>query len=127
MNRVLVKGALVACLMFLPLTVSAWPVDGYPQTGIRRLEEQRLIAAGEIKGTRQPAGGLWSTDAVDIRLLARPDFSVPAVDPELTAQLVELLGESADRYGVAVLDISDPNQPAYAEYRGDHHQNGQCG
>jgi hypothetical protein len=123
MNRVLAKGALLACLVFLPLTVSAWPVDGYPQTGIRRLEEQRLIAAGEIKGTRQPPGGLWSTDAVDIRLLARPGFSLPAVDPELTAQLVALLGESADRYGVAVLDITDPNQPAYAEYRGDHHQN----
>lgn len=121
------RATLVSCaalaLLLGPLTLWAWPVDGYPQTGIRRLEEQRLIAAGEIKGTRQPAGGLWPTPAVDIRLLQRPDFSLPPVDVVLAEKIVELLGDAAERYGVAVLDLSDPNQPAYAEYRGDYHQN----
>ena len=105
------------------MQLAAWPIDGYPQTGIRRLEEQRLIAAGELKGTRQPPGGLWPTEAVDIRLTSRPDFTLPPVDKVLAGQIVELLGDKADRYGVAVLDLSDPNQPAYAEYRGDYHQN----
>ena len=113
----------LAALLVLPLEVTAWPVDGYPQTGIRRLEEQRLIAAGEIKGTRQPAGGLWPTSEVDIRLLERPGFDLPVRDEGLSAEILKLLGENADRYGVAVLDLSDPNEPAYAEYRGDYHQN----
>lgn len=110
-------------LLLCSMQLAAWPIDGYPQTGIRRLEEQRLIAAGEIKGTRQPPGGLWPTEAVDIRLTSRPDFILPPVDKVLAGQIVELLGDTADRYGVAVLDLSDPNQPAYAEYRGDYHQN----
>ena len=110
-------------LLLSSLSLGAWPVDGYPQTGIRRLEEQRLIAAGEIKGTRQPPGGLWPTVEVDIRLLDQPGLTLPAVDAKLTGQIVELLGDSADRYGVAVLDLSDPNQPTYGEYRGDYHQN----
>lgn len=115
----------VGMTLFLlcPVFAFAWPVDGYPETGIRRLEEQRLIAAGEIKGTRQPPGGLWSTAAVDIRMADQPDFTLPAPNPALTEQIVALLGEKAERYGVAVLDISDPKQPVYAEYRGDHHQN----
>jgi acid stress-induced BolA-like protein IbaG/YrbA len=110
-------------LLLCSMQLAAWPVDGYPQTGIRRLEEQRLIAAGELKGTRQPPGGLWPTEAVDIRLTSRPGFTLPPVDKVLAGQIVELLGDKAERYGVAVLDLSDPNQPAYAQYRGDYHQN----
>ena len=121
--RTMLLSVLLAVLTVFAIPLGAYPIDGYEQTGIRRLEEQRLIAAGEIKGTRQPAGGLWLTPAVDIRLLARPDFALPPVDAQLTEQIGALLGDKADRYGVAVLDLSDPNQPAYAEYRGDYHQN----
>ena len=110
-------------LLLLPMSLWAWPVDGYPQTGIRRLEEARLIAAGELQGSKQPPGGLWPTDAVDIRLVGAPDFVMPAVDPTLTARIVAMLGDNADRYGVAVLDLSDPQKPVYAEYRGDYRQN----
>ena len=113
----------LAALLILPLQVFAWPIDGYPDTGIRRLEEQRLIAAGEIKGTRQPPGGLWPTSKVDIRLHQQPGFRLPAADAALSQQIVELLGDKAQSYGVAVLDVSDPNQPVYAEYRGDYRQN----
>lgn len=116
-------GLSLGLLLLSPLSLWAWPVDGYPQTGIRRLEEQRLIAAGEIKGTRQPPGGLWPTAAVDIRLLAQPDLSLPAADAELTAEIVKLLGDQAENYGVAVLDLTDPNAPVYAEYRGGYRQN----
>ena len=110
------------CLV-MPLSGFSWPIDGYPDTGIRRLEEQRLIAAGELKGSGQPPGGRWPTEAVDIRLLDRPDMDLPPVDPDLGADIEALLGENAEHYGIAVLDISDPNEPAYAEYRGDYRQN----
>lgn len=110
------------CLL-LPLPGLSWPIDGYPDTGIRRLEEQRLITAGELKGSGQPPGGRWPTEAVDIRLLDRPDMELPSVDPGLAGEIRALLGEQAEHYGIAVLDISDPNEPAYAEYRGDYRQN----
>ena len=125
MKKLLGPGMVLALLMLAvsPMPLGAWPVDGYPQTDIRRLEEPRLIAAGELKGTRQPAGGLWPTEAVDIRLVDRPAFGLPAVDAALAKDIVAMLGDKADSYGVAVLDLSDPNQPVYAEYRGDYHQN----
>ena len=120
--KLLARSGCLAVFLW-PALLQAWPIDGYPDTGIRRLEEQRLIAAGEIKGSGQPPGGRWSTEAVDIRLVQRPDFELPAVNADLSAQILELLGENADRYGIAVLDLTDPNAPAYAEYRGDYRQN----
>jgi len=113
----------VALMLLCPLLATAWPIDGYPETGIRRLEEQRLIAVGEMQGTGQPSGGRWPTAKVDIRLLQRPDLKIPAADQELTAQLLALLGADAEHYGIAVLDLTDPNQPTYGEYRGDYRQN----
>ncbi|MDH3994680.1 MAG: hypothetical protein OEV47_17300, partial [Gammaproteobacteria bacterium] len=115
--------SIISLFLLCPMLSAAWPIDGYPDTGIRRIEEQRLIAAGELKGTGQPAGGRWPTKAVDIRLTQQPDFRVPAADEALTGKLLELLGDDADRYGIAVLDLSDPNQPVYGEYRGDYRQN----
>ena len=114
---------IISVFLLCPMLSAAWPIDGYPDTGIRRLEEQRMIAAGELKGTGQPAGGRWPTEAVDIRLTQRPDLRLPAADAALTEKLLELLGDDADRYGIAVLDLSDPNQPIYGEYRGDYRQN----
>ena len=68
MNRVRIVSCLLALLF--PALASGWPIDGYPDTGIRRLEEQRLIAIGELPGSGQPPGGRWPTSAVDIRLVA---------------------------------------------------------
>ena len=115
--------SIISLFLLCPMLSAAWPIDGYPDTGIRRIEEQRLIAAGELKGTGQPAGGRWPTKAVDIRLTQQPDFRLPRADEALTGKLLELLGDDADRYGIAVLDLSDPNQPMYGEYRGDYRQN----
>ena len=114
---------IISLVLLCPMLSMAWPIDGYPDTGIRRLEEQRMIAAGELKGTGQPAGGRWPTEAVDIRLTQQPDLRLPAANEALTGKLLELLGDDADRYGIAVLDLSDPNQPIYGEYRGDYRQN----
>ena len=36
-----------------------YPLDGYEETGIRRVEEARLITSGEMKGTKKiPGAGL---------------------------------------------------------------------
>jgi hypothetical protein len=103
--------------------VNAYPLDGYTDTGIRRVEGARLANEGVIPGSKQPPGALLPTARVDLRLLDHKDLELPAPDPAFTRQVVNLLGGNADSYGVAVLDITDPAHPRYAEHRGDHRQN----
>ena len=101
----------------------AYPLDGFESTGIFRLEVQRMIQLGQAKGTRRPAGELLPLERVDLRLAQRPDLELPAPDPELTASVKRLLGAAVGRYGIALLDLSDPAHPRYAEWQGDVHQN----
>ena len=109
-------------LLATSLTSVAYPLDGYEDTGIRRVEGARLATEGLVKGSAQPAGALLITDQVDLRLIGR-NIVVPAADPAFTAQIKKLFGNNAGSYGVAVLDISDPDNPRYAEHRADHKQN----
>jgi hypothetical protein len=113
--------SLFTCL--LPLLAMAYPLDGYEETGIRRVEGSRLAHEGLAEGGKQPKGALLSTAEVDLRLLSQPHLALPAIDPELTAGVVALVGEDVGRYGIAVLDITDPDHPQYAEHRGDLKQN----
>jgi hypothetical protein len=110
-------------LLCLPGVVNSYPLDGYEESGIRRVEGARLAVEGVITGTKQPPGALKPLAEVDLRLLDHRDLDLPSPDPAFTAQIVRLLGSEADRYGVAVLDLSDPAQPRYAEHRGEVRQN----
>jgi hypothetical protein len=113
----------VVLILCFPNLVYAYPLDGYAETGIRRVEAARLAVLGKMRGRQQPPGALLPTNLVDLRLLNYPDLELPEPDPEFTAQVRALLGENASRYGVAVLDLSDPDQPRYAEHRADFKQN----
>jgi hypothetical protein len=101
----------------------AYPLDGYEETGIRRVEGARLAHLGQAKGGFQPPGAQLPTEAVDLRLLAYPELEVPPPDPELSRDLKALLGEHADDYGIALLDLTDPERPVYAAHRDDYRQN----
>ncbi|MFV1973846.1 MAG: serine hydrolase, partial [Thiohalobacterales bacterium] len=120
MIRTLMASLVIA---LLPAVSQAYPLDGYPETGIRRVEGARLANEGIVPGRKQPAGALLSTAEVDLRLLDYPDLDLPAPDPVFTRQILKLLGTNTGRYGVAVLDLSDPKQLRYAEHRGDYRQN----
>ena len=115
--------------VFVPLMLCisdfgfTYPLDGFPETGIRRIEAARLAVLGKMRGRPQPPGALLPTRLVDLRLLDRKDMELPDPDPEFTGQVIAHLGENADRYGVAVLDLSDPARPRYAEHRADAKQN----
>jgi hypothetical protein len=100
----------------------AYPLDGYEETGIRRVEGARLANEGKAVGGVQPAGALLTTEQVDLRLTGR-NPGLPPANPEFTSQVVALLGENAGSYGIAVLDLTDPDNLRYAEHRGDHAQN----
>ena len=101
----------------------AYPLDGFQETGIRRIEAARLAAIGKMRGRQQPPGALLPVEHVDLKLLDHPELELPEPDPNLTAEIINLLGANKQRYGIALLDLSNPNQPRYAEHRGDHRQN----
>ena len=101
----------------------SYPLDGYPATGILRLEGFRLAQQGKVQGIRVPPGALLPTDQVDLRLTEYSDFQIPAIDPEFSAQVEKLLGEDAENYGIAALDLSDIKTPRYTEINGDYRAN----
>jgi hypothetical protein len=104
------------------LPAAAYPLDGYDYTGIRRLEASRLADEGKLADVKQPPGAHLKRAEVDLRLLGQ-SFDLPPVDPAFTRQLQGVLSGSMDDYGLAVLDLSDPAKPRYAEHRADTKQN----
>jgi len=116
-----------SALLIFVLSVStgllmAYPLDGYKETGIRRVEGARLANEALAIGGFQLPGALLTTKQVDLRLLNKT-IALPPADPAFTARIKALLGENADRYGFALLDLTDPDHLRYAEYRGDYSQN----
>jgi len=61
--------------------VHAYPIDGYPDTGIRRVEGARMAQEGLIGGSKQPPGALLTTDQVDLRLVDHKALELPEPDP----------------------------------------------
>ena len=120
----LARRALLALLLALtPAVLSAYPLDGYEETGIRRVEGSRLANEALAIGGFQPPGALLTTEQVGLRLLDHRDLTLPSPDVVFTAEVKELLGGDAGSYGVVVMDLTDPTQPEYAEHRGDYRQN----
>ena len=105
------------------LQAGAYPLDGYERTGIARLLHQRWVQEGAIPGKKRPSGELLPMERVDLRLADRPDLILPQPDPQLGVALQDLLGAQASRYGIALLDLSDPAAPRYAEWNGGVRQN----
>jgi hypothetical protein len=101
----------------------AYPLDGYEETGIRRVEGARLADEGKAVGGKQPPGAHLTTEQVDIRLLDHREMKIPEPDAEFTAQIKAILGDNLDRYTFAILDLTNSDQPRFAEFRGDHRQN----
>src|SRR5210317_656848 len=114
---------IVLSLVSIAITVMAYPLDGYEETGIRRVEGARLANEGLAIGGFQPPGAMLTTEQVDLRLLGKGDMVLPPQDAEFTAQIIALLGEDKAGYALAVLDLTDPDNLRRAEYRGDYKQN----
>jgi len=112
----------------LAKTSMAYPIDGYTETGIRRLEYYRLSEIGEIKGKNLYEGAKLKSSEVMPRLLDASIFpgsalNLPAVDKKFTKQIKHHIVQEPNNYSVAVLDLSDPNKPIYAEHNGDYIDN----
>ncbi len=90
-----------------------YPLDGYEETGITRLEAYRRAVEGGIRFL--PHGAQFPSSTVRLRLADRPDFRIPDPDRELSRKLAALVGGSP-AYSIALLDLTDPWEPRYAEH-----------
>ena len=125
MMRQKIAGVLVLAL------VAAWgvapagsyPLDGYAETGMIRLEAYRLAAQGTARPSFLTEGEMLPSMSIRLALRDHPRFSIPEPDPELSARLKDIIGGDARYYGVTVLDYTDPDNPRYATHNGGRQQN----
>lgn len=118
------RRALALLALALPLAASGYPIDGYEYTGIRRLQFSRMIQLGEVQGRRQQPGQYLMLGEVVPGWQGAPADALPAPDAELSARLRDFVapGERS-RYGVALLDLSDPKRPRYGALNGELREN----
>jgi hypothetical protein len=121
--RISLKSAYLAGMLLYSTLAWSYPLDGYPYTGILRLEGFRLAQQGKVRGIKIPLGARLNSDQVDLRLQHRRDFAVPPADQAFTETVTAFLGEDADDYALAVLDLSDTDHPKYAEHNGSQRSN----
>ena len=112
------------CLLLLSLARMsyAYPIDGYDETGIRRLDYYRLAQTDEIQGKKLFEGAMLNRADVVPRLLGQSS-ELPAANAEIGKQLATLIPSEPDRYSISVLDLSDPSNPIYAEHNGGYRAN----
>lgn len=97
--------------------VFAYPLDGAKETGIIRLEGSTAGQFKKIKGVRKlTVGSKLKTDQLKLHLQDKPDFVLPENDPEFSEEIRKLLGDDAEHYSVAVLDISNPDKPRFIQH-----------
>ncbi len=125
--RTMIRHSVALCLAMAIVLASplalAYPLDGYPSTGIKRLEAYRMAAQGARRPSFLTEGEMLPSDAIRLGLREYPGFAIPAADSELSARLKKMLGKDAPHYGVTVLDFSDPRRPHYAAINPERPQN----
>ena len=104
-------------MLLVPLAVGAYPLDGTDYTGIARLEGYRLGQQGKARSGKLHAGALLDMRQVQPRLKGLENLKLPPVDKEFSDQVGQLL--RAPSYGIAVLDLTDPEFPVYAEHNAE--------
>lgn len=107
---------LFLCALVAAPGAQAYPLDGYDDTGIIRLEAYR-IAQKNSAGKVLPFGAMLSTRSIDLGLTDHPEFVLPPADAAFSARLREALGADAGAWGIAVLDLTDSRDPVYAAHR----------
>lgn len=122
--RAIINTGVVISLLMSSNVSLAYPIDGYPETGIRRLEYYRLSDSGEIKGKSLYEGAKRLSSDIRPRLINKKSAAqLPELNKAVSARLAPLIPEQAHRYSISVLDLSNPDTPIYAEHNGDYRSN----
>jgi hypothetical protein len=101
----------------LSSSLNAYPIDGFSQSGIRRLERLRLISAGELQGTMPVEGALKGVEEIRLRLTGSRGDSIGfplSPDPAMQRELDGLFPNRDESYSIAVLDITQGKPVRYA-------------
>jgi len=109
MNRQPIRTFLFTFILTIAMDTIGYPLDGYDTTHIRRLQSANrdaLPAGAQLPSAVVVPSGL----GVDM---------LPPPDPELGDKLRNILGDMADQYSIALLDISDPDSPRFAVHNPD--------
>ena len=116
------KIIIIAVLGFLCVaftTSTFYPIDGYSHTGIKRLKRLELIKSGEIvEASKLPEGAFKSYKDIELNLLSKKEDSVGLffqVDEGFQQEISGLFRGLDKSYSIAVLDISDEENPRYAK------------
>ena len=119
-NRLLVLSAL--CLIGKVTGLAAYPIDGYDYTGIKRLDYYNLVQQGVIEGRQLTPGARLPLDKIRIRGAAI-DLDSAQADAAVSQSLRGFLGGQASQYGIAMVDLSDPEKPVYAGFNDEYQAN----
>jgi len=116
-NYILLTIVFIICAAFT--TIKYYPIDGYEQTGIKRLKRLELIKSGEIKTTSPlPPGAMKSFKDIQLNLASKRQDSLIAlmtINPEFQKEINGLFKGLDKSYSLTVLDISDVENIRYAE------------
>lgn len=99
----------LGCIL-LPVAGTAYPIDGFPSTGIRRLAWLQTVVSGERSGPTLTVGQKQSIAGIKLQRLEGTIESLPAPDTELQARLDSLFQSRDPSYGLALLDVT-PGRP----------------
>ncbi len=115
---------LLALLAGSQASVSAYPLNGSDEAGIRRLTGY-LLAQDRPGAAKLWPGQLWASDDVRLRLTEYqgPDFDALPEDPELASFLAKNLRTRDSSYSMVLVDIGDPAKPRWAGLRPDLRNN----
>jgi len=106
---------IIGILSFLPFGREPYPIDGYEESGIRRLKRLQLVVEGTIKDSKPVPGALLSIK--DIKLNLRDGIklsSIPPEDAKLQKSINGLFAGLDPHYSISVLDITAGKDLRYA-------------
>nr|WP_319492240.1 hypothetical protein [uncultured Desulfobacter sp.] len=117
-HKIYVRLTVTALLLILAAARgNAYPIDGFDDTGIRRLVHAQRVMANTEKGARLPKGALLGTAQVQLHMLSS-SFSLTGtsdvVDPELQKKINALFPNLDESYALALLDITPDRTPRLA-------------
>ncbi len=110
---------LLALLTF-PIAATAYPIDGFLISGIRRLVYLQLVLEGKIKATPPIPGAQKSVADIRLHLTDQVrDTLLPVSDPAFQKEIDRLFPNLNESYSIAVLDITPGRPQRYAHRKGD--------
>lgn len=114
--------ALFVGIFCLPMVATAYPIDGFLITGIKRLIYLQQIIDGKITATQPIAGAKKSIVDIKLGLTNQKDVygqGLPESDPLFQKEIDRLFPNLSESYSLAVLDITPGKPHRYAHKRGD--------